>query len=350
MSGGSSAATQAGDLAQPSTGSEPHRSGGMRQTEDARHARQVVLPEVGPGGQARLSRARVLVVGAGGLGSPAIMYLAGAGIGSLTLVDPDVAEVSNLHRQPIHAGRVGLSKAASAAAFVAALDPSVTVSVREEVLTPANAGALVGGADVVLDCADSFAASYILSDACLAAGVPLVSASALALEGYCGGFCGGAPSLRAVFPDLPARAATCATAGVLGPVVGMLGAMQAQMVLAVLLQLEPSPLGQLVTLGPGLRWGGFRFDNAVEPATGWRFIDATDIHPGDFVLDLRGPDEAPLPVHPDALRADPARPPLPPPGARAVLACRSGLRAWRAADLLAPDHPNIVLIATGGDR
>lgn len=310
----------------------------------------MTLPEVGEEGQARLRGASVLVVGAGGLGSPAIMYLAGAGVGALTVVDPDVAETGNLHRQPIHAGRVGWNKAESARAFVQALDPGVSVTALPRPLTPANAAGLVARADVVLDCADSFAASYVLSDACLAAVVPLVSASALGLSGYCGGFCGGAPSLRAVFPDLPARAATCATAGVLGPVVGMLGAMQAQMVLAVLLQLEPSPLGQLVTLGPGLRWGGFRFDNAAEPATGWRFIDATDIHPGDFVLDLRGPDEAPLPVHPDALRADPTCPPLPPPGARAVLACRSGLRAWRAADLLAPDHPNIVLIATGGDR
>ena len=323
---------------------------GILGTEDPRHARQVVLPEVGAAGQARLARARVLVVGAGGLGSPAIMYLAGAGVGDLVIVDHDRVEVSNLHRQPIHAGRAGAGKAASAARFVRDLDEGLRVTVVDEALTPANAGGLVAGCDVVLDCADSFAVGYILSDVCLAAGVPLVSASALGLTGYCGGFCGGAPSLRAVFPDLPDRAATCATAGVLGPVVGMLGAMQAQMALAVLLEMSPSPLGQLVTLGAGLRWGGFRFDGAAEPADGFAFIDKAGIGPDDFILDLRGAGEAPVPVHPRALRADAACPPAPPPGARAVLACRSGLRAWRAARALAPTHPDIVLIATGEYR
>lgn len=314
-----------------------------------RHLRQMVLPEVGAEGQARLRRARVLVVGAGGLGSPAIMYLAGAGIGTLTIVDPDVVEVGNLHRQPIHAGRVGMGKAESAAAFVAALDPGVTVHAIAERLTPANAAALVKGCDVALDCADSFAVGYILSDACIKAGVPLISASALGLEGYVGGFCGGAPSLRSVFPDLPDRAATCATAGVLGPVVGTLGTVEALMALNVLLGLEPSPLGQLMTLAPGLRWGGFRFDGAPEPGSGFHFIDTSQIAPGDFILDLRDATEAPVPVHPDAIRAQTEAPPAPPHGARAVIACRSGLRAWRAARILAPTHPDIVLIATGGD-
>lgn len=313
-----------------------------------RHARQITLPEVGAEGQARLARAHVLIVGAGGLGSPAIMYLAGAGLGCMTIVDPDTVEQSNLHRQPIHAGRVGMGKADSAAAFVRALDEAVQVVPVAARLTPANAPALVAQADVVLDCADSFAASYVLSDACRAAGVPLISASALGQSGYCGGFCGGAPSLRAVFPDLPDTAASCATAGVLGPVVGMLGTAQAQMALAVLLGLAPSPLGQLLTLAPGLRWGGFRFDAAPEPTGGFRFVDAADIRDGDFVLDLRAPSEGAI-VHPAARRADAAAPPAPPPGVRAVLACRSGLRAWRAARILAPDHPDIVLVATGED-
>ena len=316
-----------------------------------RHARQIVLPEVGAAGQARIARAHVLIVGAGGLGSPAIMALAGAGIGSMTILDPDVVETGNLHRQPIHAGRVGWGKAQSAAAFVAALDDAVGVNARAERLTPANAPALVAEAQVVLDCADSFAVSYILSDACAAAGVPLISASALGMGGYVGGFCGEAPSLRAVFPDLPERAATCASAGVLGPVVAMLGAAQAQMALAVILGLAPSPLGQLVTLGPGLRFGGFRFDGAPEAADPLRFIDAADLGPADFVVDLRGPDEAPVPVSPDALRGTADAPPLPPEAhaGRTVYACRSGLRAWRAARAAAALRPGlpIVLIATG---
>ncbi|WP_134725924.1 HesA/MoeB/ThiF family protein [Paracoccus luteus] len=313
-----------------------------------RHARQIVLPQVGPDGQSRLARAHVLVVGAGGLGSPALMYLAGAGVGALTIVDHDRVEVGNLHRQPIHAGQAGRCKADSAAAFVARLDPAVRVTARRDRLTPANAAPLVAGAQVVLDCADSFAVSYTLSDACHAAGVPLISASALGLGGYAGGFCGGAPSLRAVFPDLPDRAASCATAGVLGPVVGMLGTMQAQMALAVLLGIAPSPVGQLVTLDGGLRWGSFRFDGAAEPADGFRFIDAGAIRPDDWVVDLRDAAEAPLPVAPGALRGTADAPPAPPPGARAVFACRSGLRAWRAARATAARFPNpIVLIAAG---
>ncbi|WP_112875330.1 HesA/MoeB/ThiF family protein [Paracoccus endophyticus] len=314
----------------------------------SRHARQIVLPQVGPSGQARLARAHVLVVGAGGLGSPALMYLAGAGIGALTVVDYDRVEISNLHRQPIHAGQAGRWKVDSAAAFVARLDPGVAVTALRDRLTPANAAPLVADAQVVLDCADSFAVSYILSDACMAAGVPLISASALGLGGYVGGFCGDAPSLRALFPDLPDHAASCATAGVLGPVVGMLGAMQAQMALALLLDIAPSPLGRLATLEGGLRWGGFRFDGAPEPADGFRFIDAGAILPGDWVVDLRDAAEAPRPITPDARRGDPDAPPAPPPGARAVFACRSGLRAWRAARATAARHPNpIVLIAAG---
>ena len=315
-----------------------------------RHARQIALPQIGPDGQARLGRAPVLIVGAGGLGSPAIMYLAGAGVGSMTVVDPDTVESSNLHRQPIHAGRVGWGKAASAAMFVRSLDDRVAVTARAERLTPANAPALVARAQVVLDCADSFAVSYVLSDACTAARVPLVSASALGLEGYAGGFCGPAPSLRAVFPDLPDRAQSCATGGIMGPVVGMLGTMQAQMALAVLLGLTPSPLGQLVTLGPGLRWGGFRFDGAPEPDGGFRFIDVSALRPDDWIVDLRSPTEAETPVVARALRGD-LDLPAPPPGARAVLACTTGLRAWRAARALSAIHPNeIALIATGETR
>lgn len=317
----------------------------------SRHARQIALPEIGTEGQTSLARAHVLIVGAGGLGSPAIMYLAGAGVGHLTILDPDRTETSNLHRQPIHAGRTGRNKAQSARDFIAALDDSLHVTALDRPLTPLNAPDLAAGADLVLDCGDSFAVGYMLSDACMAAGVPLISASALGTGGYCGGFCGTAPSLRAVFPDLPDRAATCATAGIMGPVVGMLGAMQAQMALSVLLDLTPSPLGQLVTLAPGLRWGGFRFDGAPEPDGGFTFIDPAQIAPGDWVVDLRGEVETPAPVTPDALRADADAPPAPPPGVRAVFACRSGLRAWRAARATAAHHDNpIVLIATGDTR
>jgi molybdopterin/thiamine biosynthesis adenylyltransferase len=300
----------------------------------SRYARQIVLPEVGAEGQDQLSQARVLVVGAGGLGAPALMYLAGAGVGRLAVVDPDVVERGNLHRQPLYGeAALGRPKAEAAAARLADLNPEVAVTPVVAALDPAIAPGLVTWADVVLDCADSFAVSYILSDACRDAGLPLISASALGLGGYAGGFCGGAPSLRAVFPDLPDRAATCATAGVLGPVVGMIGALQAQMALSILLGLEPSPLGQMVTYEAG-RFGGFRFDKAPEPAATLGFIALSQVAPGDYVVDLRAADEGPL-ATPDALRlpveAFGPDGPTPAPGQRAVLCCRSGLRSWRAA-------------------
>ncbi len=300
-----------------------------------RYARQQILPEIGESGQASLAKASVLVVGAGGLGCPALQYLTGAGVGAITIVDGDVVSLSNLHRQVLfRESDVGESKARIAVQTLNALNSGVAFAAIDQPLTPANVDALIDGQTVVLDCADSFAASYILSDACLEAGIPMISASALGLTGYVGGFCGTAPSLRAVFPDLPMQAATCATAGVMGPVVGTIGAMQAQMALAVLLGLAPSPLGQLVTIDlTTYRTGGFRFDGAPEPDKTLGFIAAQDINAHDFVVELRS--EARTPVTPTAHRHKvqdfSTLRPTPATGQRAVLTCRSGLRAWQAA-------------------
>lgn len=335
-----------------------------------RYARQQILPEVGALGQDRLRNADVLVVGAGGLGSPVLQYLAGAGVGRITLVDPDTVSLSNLHRQTLfRQDQLGQPKAKMAADAMRALNPDCTVTALTTALTPANAPGLVMAADLVLDCADSFAVSYILSDACFDQNKPLITASALGFQGYVGGFCGGAPSLRALFPDLPNRAATCATAGVLGPVVGTLGAMQAQMALSVLLGVSPSPLGQMLSLDlQNFRVGDFRFEGTGEPAQMLRFIDPTAIQSEDFVVDLRGVEEAEIAITPTAHRLSlvdfdhppanplpneaPSNPPLNPQsvpqrgtnlqpesnaspsphkGQRVILTCRSGLRAWQAA-------------------
>ncbi len=321
-----------------------------------RYARQMRLPEVGEAGQARIAAARILVVGAGGLGCPVLQYLAAAGAGRLTIVDHDTVEESNLHRQPLYRmADLGRPKAEAAAEAIAGLNPEVTVQTRVTRLDPANAPALVAAADIVIDAADSFAVTYTLSDACLAAGKPLVAASVLGLTGYAGVFCAGAPSVRAVFPDLPQQAATCATAGVLGPAVGMVGALQAQMALALVLGTEPSPLGRMTTLDLK-RWsfGGFDFRDAPEPAAGEfaPFVAVSQVSPGDVVVELRPEDEAPRPAAPGAVRVLPEelagwsgsvrR------EARIVLCCRTGLRSWRAASTLRKrGFSDLALLAAG---
>ncbi|WP_188676685.1 HesA/MoeB/ThiF family protein [Neptunicoccus cionae] len=302
-----------------------------------RYERQMILPEVGAEGQAAICAARILVVGAGGLGAPVLQYLVGAGVGNIRLVDSDTVSLSNLHRQTLfRQDDVGKWKAEAAAETMRRLNGDCTVTPLVKVLDPHNAVELVGQSTLVLDCADSFAVSYVLSDICLRQGVPLISASVLGFAGYVGGFCGTAPSLRAVFPDLPDRAATCATAGVMGPVVGLIGAAQAQMALGVMIGQKPSPLGQVISFDmQRFHSGGFRFDMAPEPVADLMFIAAPQIARSDFVVDLRGKDEAPAPVTATAQRLTVAQfaaeNPKPLTGQRAVFACRSGLRAWNAA-------------------
>ena len=297
-----------------------------------------MLPEIGSKGQARLASSSVSVVGAGGLGSAALPYLAGAGVGRLGVIDPDRVSESNLHRQTLYREvDVGCFKARVAADVVASLNRDCRISPFPDRLDPENLEALVGGADVVLDCADSFAVTYMLSDFCRSTGQPLVSASALGFSGYVGGFCGGGPSVRAVFPELPSRAGTCASGGIVGPVVGTLGALQAQMALALLLELEPSPLGRMVTFdGRSFDFRRFCFSEADEPPGPiLGFIGRSALRSDDFVVDLRDRSEAPEPVTPSARRlgVETFGPGgvVPLEGQRAVLCCRTGLRAWRAA-------------------
>ena len=318
----------------------------------SRYARQTALPELGAAGQARLAAAHVLVIGAGGLAAPVLQYLVGAGVGGITLMDDDTVSLSNLHRQVLfRMNDIGRPKAEVAAAHMAALNPDCSIVPVAEPLDPANAPARVAAADLVLDCADSFAASYTLSDACRAAGTALISASVVGLSGYCAGVCGGAPSLRAVFSDLPEHAGSCATDGVLGPCVGIIGSLQAQMALAFLARMAPSPLGRLVSFdATGHRFGGFRFDGAPEPEGELAFIAPQQVRPEDWLVDLRASDEA-GPTLPHASRRtvqDFDSLETCPDGPRAVLACRSGLRSWQAATRLRRGWDGeIALIALG---
>ncbi|OWU84307.1 thiamine biosynthesis protein ThiF [Oceanicola sp. 22II-s10i] len=304
-----------------------------------RYDRQTCLPEVGLVGQATLAAARVLVVGAGGLGAHVLPLLAGAGVGHLRVIDPDVVEESNLHRQTLYRmGDIGQSKSRAAAATLRALNPDCTVEPLVARLDPLNAAAEVASADLVIDAADSFAVSYTLSDQCRAQGKPLISASCLARQGYVVGLCGPAPSLRAVFPDLPPTGQTCASAGVMGPLVGTLGALQAQMALSVLLRHAPTPLGQMLSIDlTTWRVSSFRFDGAPEPDQALpRIVARAETGAGDIVIDLRDP-AAPGPetLHPQTTQ-------------RVVFVCATGLRAWRAArDLAGRGHPDVAICAEG---
>lgn len=320
-----------------------------------RYGRQRVLPEVGEAGQACLAAASVLVVGAGGLGSPVLLTLAGAGVGRLVLVDHDRVELSNLHRQPLfRMADIGRPKVEAARAALLAYNPEIAVEAETLRLDPGNADRLVQRADLVVDAADSLAVTYTLSDTCRDAGKPLVSASVLGLSGYVGAFCGGAPSYRAVFPEMPETVGSCAANGVLGSAVVTLGALEAHLTLQLLLGLEPSPLGRLVTLDlKTLTFGGFSFAGAPEPAAVLPFVAREAIGPGDCVVELRGLEEAPEPVTGSAIRLTLAEierggtTPLPR-DRRVVVCCRSGVRAHRAAKALrAQGYTDLALLAAG---
>lgn len=200
--------------------------------ELSRYARHLVLPEIGGPGQQRLGAARVLVVGAGGLGSPVLLYLAAAGVGTLRVVDDDAVSLGNLQRQVMfRGGDVGQPKVAAAGAALRALNPHVVVEPVLARLDAGLAGALVPEADLVLDGSDNFETRYLVNAACVAAGVPLVSGAMSRWEGQVGLFhpAEGGPCYRCLFPQAPdpALVPPCAQAGVVGALPGVIGSLMA---------------------------------------------------------------------------------------------------------------------------
>jgi len=197
------------------------------EAEVERYARHLVLREVGGPGQQKLKAARVLLVGAGGLGAPVALYLAAAGVGAIGLVDPDVVSLSNLQRQVLYAaGDVGRPKVEAAVEHLTALNPHVSVETHPVWLNADNAGGVIAGYDLVLDGTDDFATRFAVSDACLAHGKPLVSGALGRWTGQVGVF-HGEPCYRCLVPEIPPDAETCALVGVVGALAGVIGSMMA---------------------------------------------------------------------------------------------------------------------------
>lgn len=195
--------------------------------EIERYARHLVLAELGGPGQQRLKAARVAIVGLGGVGAPAALYLAAAGVGTLRLIDDDTVALSNLQRQIIFStADVGRPKVEAGAERLGALNPHVGIEAAPDRLTPENAGRLLEGCDVVLDGTDDFETRFAVNAACVAAGVPLVSGALGRWSGQVGVFA-GRPCYRCLVPESPPDAETCARVGVVGALAGVVGAMAA---------------------------------------------------------------------------------------------------------------------------
>ena len=229
----------------------------LTEEEITRYARHILLEEVGGTGQSRLRAARVLIAGAGGLGSPLALYLAAAGIGTLGIADDDTVELSNLQRQIAHStARLGQPKTRSAAEAASALNPLIQIAQHPVHITADNAAAVIAPYDIVCDGTDNFAARYALADAAWRAGKTLISAAVLRFEGQLSTFrpgrnAAGAPNpcYRCLYaaPPPDGLVPSCAQAGVMGPVTGVMGTLQASEVLKEVLGIGESLAGRLLT-------------------------------------------------------------------------------------------------------
>ena len=236
----------------------------MNDEQLLRYSRHILLDEIAIEGQQRALAASVLVIGAGGLGSPAAMYLAAAGIGQIVLVDDDAVDLTNLQRQIMHTtARVGQAKVASGRAALQAINPDVDVVALCERVADARLAELVADADVVLDCCDNFATRHAVNRACVAACVPLVSGAVIRFDGQVSVFDprrADSPCYCCLFPQDDAFTdAACSTMGVFAPLVGIVGAMQAAEALKLVMQVGESLAGRLLLLdGRTMEWTSIR--------------------------------------------------------------------------------------------
>lgn len=237
----------------------------MNDQELLRYARHILLDELGIEGQERLSQATVLIVGAGGLGSPAAFYLASAGVGKLVLVDDDIVELSNLQRQILHTtSRLGQAKAQSGKQTLLALNPDIQIEARVERLVGADFEARVAEADFVLDCCDNFATRHALNRVCVSLRKPLVSGAAIRFAGQVSVYdmrTDSSPCYHCLFPEADdADEVSCATTGVLGPLVGIIGSVQAAEAIKLIAGIGEPLVGRLLALDAlTMNWNSIRF-------------------------------------------------------------------------------------------
>ena len=356
-------------------------------TERERYSRHLLLPEVGEDGQIKLRDAAVLCVGSGGLGAPLLLYLAAAGVGRIGIVDADVVEESNLQRQVIHSTEwLGRSKARSACARIQALNPRCQVDVHETMLTIDNAAALIAGYDVVCDGTDNFPSRYLINDACVLGGKPLIYGSVQRFDGQASVFnlTKASPNYRDLLPEPPPAGAvpSCSAAGVMGVMPGLIGMIQATEAIKVITGIG-SPLdGRLLVVDAlSMRFRELHLQRDASRAPITELIDygqvcadrpvsvasisvvelksMLDGDAGDLVLvDVRNPPEAEVCSIPGArliplasiesgeaigqLRELAS-------GSRLYVHCKAGGRSARAAALLAEQGIEAINVAGGID-
>lgn len=368
---------------------------GLTQAEAQRASRHLSLPGFGREAQLRLKAARVLVIGAGGLGSPVLLYLAAAGVGTIGIVDDDTVEVTNLQRQVIHSSAdLGRPKAASAAEKIANLNPHVRVETHIERLNPDNAAGLVAGWDIVIDGTDNFATRYVVSDACTLAGVPCVWGSILRFNGQVSVFWAGhGPTYRDLHPEPPpaGEVPSCAEGGVLGVLPGTIGSVMATEAIKLLTGIGKPLLGRVLLFDAlTMTWRelGLAPDpEAVEVTTigeptaeaSCQTVPSSASGAGESItarelsdrleegtvvaVDVREPWEREIAVIPGSVAVPLGQieqrgwRALPQAAAAAtyVFCCKSGVRSQQAIDILCtradgePPHPGLVNLAGGID-
>lgn len=214
---------------------------------DKRYARQVMMPEIGETGQTRLAGSRVLVVGAGGLGSPLLYYLAAAGVGNIEIADFDVVEESNLNRQILHGtSNIGQTKVASAIESLTELNPMIQLTAHTQYVDSGNLPDIIRGKDLVIDAVDSFGAKFVINDACVSLNRPFIHGGATGLNGQLYLYRPGYACLRCMFPSVPASLEKPQGLGILGATAGVIGSLQALVALRFLLDIPGDDAGTLI--------------------------------------------------------------------------------------------------------